>query len=121
MNPIVGKAWLAALRSGHYKQARGRLANGELTQFCCLGVLCDLHRKETNGEWVLDICGDNTYLGNTGSLPFTVSEWAGLIENSSVSNPVVEFNDRELDLAYLNDSGNTFKEIADTIEDQLIK
>lgn len=31
--------WIAALRSGKYKQTRGRLQDGD--GFCCLGVLCD--------------------------------------------------------------------------------
>jgi hypothetical protein len=40
MNPELKQKWLAALRSGEYKQARGYLK----TEFgyCCLGVLCDV-------------------------------------------------------------------------------
>ena len=33
--------WLAALRSGHYQQAKGALRKGDLG-FCCLGVLADV-------------------------------------------------------------------------------
>lgn len=39
MNAEIKAKWLAALRSGRYSQARGRLFNG--AAFCCLGVLCD--------------------------------------------------------------------------------
>lgn len=38
------KKWIAALRSGKYKQTRealARMEDGE-KKFCCLGVLCDL-------------------------------------------------------------------------------
>lgn len=31
--------WVKALRSGKYKQGRGRLYNPETASFCCLGVL----------------------------------------------------------------------------------
>jgi hypothetical protein len=40
MNPEVKAAWIAALRSGKYKQGRQALRVGDF--FCCLGVLCDV-------------------------------------------------------------------------------
>ena len=41
MNPEIKDRWVAALRSGEYKQGTGRLRRVNDT-FCCLGVLCDL-------------------------------------------------------------------------------
>lgn len=43
--------WVAALRSGEYKQGFGELkANNN--SFCCLGVLCDIVVKETDSiKW----------------------------------------------------------------------
>lgn len=40
MSPELKAKWVAALRSGEYKQGREVLRNGD--QFCCLGVLCDI-------------------------------------------------------------------------------
>lgn len=43
------RKWVAALRSGNYKQGKGRLRtsgeNGKQDEFCCLGVWCDLRSK----------------------------------------------------------------------------
>ena len=76
MNPRIKAEWLDALRSGEYKQANGALheidpATGAAS-FCCLGVLCDLHRKETKwGEWIKDGREESqfTYLGGESVLP----------------------------------------------------
>lgn len=61
MNPDVKVKWIAALRSGDYKQTHGALRdeNG----YCCLGVLCDVAAKEGKGKW-----------HNSSSDPFT-PEW----------------------------------------------
>lgn len=45
MNPEVKTKWLAALRSGNYKQGRMALKRGVgdgTADYCCLGVLCDI-------------------------------------------------------------------------------
>ena len=49
MNPTIKAQWLEALRSGEYKQGREylRQSNKDTVLYCCLGVLCDLHRKAT--------------------------------------------------------------------------
>lgn len=59
--------WVAALRSGKYKQGRGSLQTGE-GEFCCLGVLCEIspavkHRVKAAGqEATLGVVG-YTYAG----------------------------------------------------------
>ena len=48
MNKEVKQQWVAALRSGEYKQGKNALRRqyeGEDAEFCCLGVLCDLAVK----------------------------------------------------------------------------
>ncbi len=47
MNDAV-KAWVAALRSGDYKQTTGQLNKTVLDEqrFCCLGVLCDIQGRK---------------------------------------------------------------------------
>ena len=111
MNEDVKKRWVKALRSGEYDQGTGGLKEDG---FCCLGVLCDLHRKETGGEWnMLGLIG--VYLGEQNFLPNAVMEWAGL----TVIDPVVKHNDYMDNLSTINDSGADFNTIADLIEAQL--
>ena len=111
MNPQIKQKWVSALRSGEYQQGRNylRTDNG----FCCLGVLCDLYIKENQLEWDLTNNGHNDYMFQdmVGCLPVSVKEWADL------DNPHV--NVGESTLVRLNDSGSTFEQIADVIEEQL--
>lgn len=51
MNTENMKAWVAALRSGEYKQGRSCLRSADGT-FCCLGVAGDLYAKVHNVEWI---------------------------------------------------------------------
>lgn len=50
MNSDIKKLWIAALLSGEYTQGRKVLRGADDT-YCCLGVLCDLHRKAVGGKW----------------------------------------------------------------------
>ncbi len=47
MNKAAKKQWIAALRSGEYKQGFGAMHRDDGT-FCPLGVLCDI---EIDGDW----------------------------------------------------------------------
>ena len=53
MNPEIKKQWVAALRSGEYRQGQGSLCAEGFDGFgyCCLGVLVD---TVFDGDWVLD-------------------------------------------------------------------
>jgi len=108
MNPEIKQKWIAALRSGEYKQGIGALHYDGL--FCCLGVLCDLHCKETNGEWKGE-GKSQTYLNEQDILPSEVFHWAEL----GLKSPFVSTGQ----LAKLNDMGKTFETIADLIEKDL--
>jgi hypothetical protein len=125
------KVWVAALRSGEYKQGRNRLRNEDDT-FCCLGVACDLAIKAglenlqwggpntaDPGGWVrsyrIEILDDlGMRFGGTMYLPTLVRDWLGLQHQAG------EFEELETgtvkSLAALNDKGYTFEEIADLIE-----
>jgi hypothetical protein len=112
MNPQIKQKWVSALRSGDYKQGQNflRTDNG----FCCLGVLCDLYIKENNVEWELVNNGNYyEFQYKVAALPLSVIEWSGV----EGYNPLV--NDEIGTLSELNDSGSTFEQIADVIEDQL--
>lgn len=115
MKPEIKARWVAALRSGEYKQGTDRLKtpNGE---FCCLGVLCDLYHKEkTAGIW------DGS--GNLDGIQLPAScvmDWAGLLSDNpdvlayGVSGPLSAHNDGDYSHGPL-----PFSEIADAIEAQL--
>lgn len=105
------EAWLVALRSGDYKQGKGRLRIGD--EFCCLGVACDLAEKaglitsvKVPGTVNLDIY---EYRGDTALLPPIVMEWLGVPN----ANPLLSSGDN---VANLNDDRVPFAVIADLIE-----
>mgnify|MGYP001565590633 CR=1 FL=1 len=116
MNKKVKKLWVKALRSGKYKQGIGNLRCGD--EFCCLGVLCDLHRKLVRKKSV-DIWGVScsahgySYYNEDCSLPKLVTEWAGL---TGKPNPCIN----GISLIRYNDKMNyNFNKIADLIEENL--
>lgn len=115
MNEEIKKQWADALRSGKYQQGRGWLRVKD--SFCCLGVLCDLHAKATNGAWtVLGQSYVATYKEAATSLPGTVVQWVGW----DAGMPNVEYQTEMRSLISLNDAlGLSFTEIAEIIEDQL--
>lgn len=111
MDPVIKAKWVAALRSGEYNQDDGELRSRD--GFCCLGVLCDLHSRETGTEWGTDTLGNPTYGGRRGHPPWFVDEWA------KFATIRVQIGGKTQDLDYHNDNGRTFLEIAQAIEDQL--
>lgn len=122
MREDIEQQWVAALRSGEYKQGTGRLRYEEEGEqyFCCLGVLCELHRKATGaGIWL----GDGYSAGNdheTTVPPDAVVWWAGIGDDNPViddeNNTLAEYNDGS-DFADIRQ--HTFAEIADLIEQRL--
>lgn len=115
---------VAALRSGEYKQARGALRVND--RYCCLGVLCDVYRKETGiEEWVKiptqHMAGTAyQFLDIVGVLPVEVMKWLGWSEtNPTVSHPILGSKHT---LAHLNDGHKlSFSEIADVIEQNFLQ
>jgi hypothetical protein len=115
MNPEIKAKWVAALRSGNYDQSTEYLqtANG----YCCLGVLCEIYRNEKGGDWKQE---EKCISFNESSQvpPNYVSEWAGIYLSEQRIIEVTIGEERESVAAH-NDSGKTFAEIADAIEEQL--
>lgn len=113
MKKKIAEKWVAALRSGEYKQGTKYLRSGD--KFCCLGVLCDLAVKENIiTDPVKKAINNSIYEydhSDAGIASYSVREWSGLRDCMGMydhSNP--------MGLAELNDSGKTFAEIADIIE-----
>ncbi len=113
MKARIKKLWVDALRSGEFKQGEGCLKDDD--KFCCLGVLCELYRREEGCEWGTSgrlILSNHD--GGAYYLPPVVQAWAGLSED----NPRVN-SAKGAHLAVVNDCGGTFPEIAGLIEEQL--
>lgn len=104
MNPQVKRDWIAALRSGDYKQGRHVLRRG--SQFCCLGVLCNLH-AQAHPEIAAKQTDPGMYMGKSQMPPNEVLEWAGLSL----------YDARQL--ASKNDFGQTFDSISYFIDARL--
>jgi hypothetical protein len=113
MRKEIAEMWAAALRSDEYTQTTELLRDD--TGHCCLGVLCDLHRRRTgDGEWSGSsyISAGSTDSGSETILPECVSEWAGC-QSDPMDSETGEFFTRLND--YLDYS---FVQLADLIEDQ---
>ena len=83
MDAAVKELWVAALESGDYVQGTGMLKN-TCGGFCCLGVLCELYRREVGGGWRLEEENDLVVFADTDGgtdyevCPDGVASWAGL-------------------------------------------
>ena len=136
MRKEIAEQWVQALRSGQYKQTTTRLKNAE-GGCCCLGVLCTLAPKsvgefnDLSFEWVETVVEDNDgeypcephevrrdhY--EDSELPTPVMTWAGVSDScGTIGNEFFRGRDGKeyQSLAELNDSGMSFAEIADIIE-----
>lgn len=96
MNAELKAKWVAALRSGDYKQTTGVLRLGDA--FCCLGVLC-----EVAGVPAVE----GGYRFSDGFVNFCILSGSMAKEVGQQSASV---------LVDLNDNGKPFTDIADWIE-----
>ena len=107
MDKRVLDLWLTELRSGKYKQGTRRLKHGD--EYCCLGILCEVHAKETGQSF----SEDDSYLGDLRVLPSKVMEWSGI--SDSEGGHILIHNKEHLLTAH-NDAGVSFNVIADALE-----
>lgn len=109
--PLI-QDWLAALRSGQYKQGRHLLntmtATGAI-EYCCLGVLCDVANKKHG----IPLTKKNGRIAG-GSLVDQKAVWkASHLADAGNLKPLSEYTS----LTDLNDTEKaTFNQIADYIE-----
>jgi hypothetical protein len=112
VRPEVRTAWVAALRSGEFTRTTGKLTrvdggpNGAPVGHCCLGVLCELARRDGVPLLVSDdrALGVRRYDGVDDLLPVAVRAWAELNEpDPSVDVSVVADVTDDVDL--LDDIG----------------
>lgn len=92
------KKWVAALRSGEYKQTTNRLYDGDIDAYCCLGVACAISEL----PWSKDL----------SLLPDSIMNWLGLTSSHG---------HYEVDGWLVNDNDvykKGFNQIADIIESE---
>ena len=118
------KKWVAALRSGTYSQGTGFLCRNDA--YCCLGVACEVAAipsrkydptcvgsyKTFEGMRVgIELESYQEMLGIKDALgSFIVNEVAAKITGAQIG--------KTTHLAFLNDHGCTFDQIADIIESE---
>lgn len=126
MNPEIKDEWITALESGEYRQESTYLHTPD--GYCVLGVLGDIAVRHGVAKWEpLEEaagcpCGgcdartftyfslranDESHEGQSGHLPASVREWAGL----TVEDERALWED--------NDEGMTFPHLAITIKEHL--
>lgn len=116
MKSEIKAKWVTALRSGEYTQGRGQLRTND-NKFCCLGVLCDIHSRETETPWTETdhILYDWSYRAEDLVLPEAVVKWAGL----ESGNPALVNGDCSQHNDGAGVCSKSFSEIADLIEANL--
>ena len=107
------RKWIAALRSGSYKQGHYCLRT-KVDSFCCLGVLCDLYSSD---GWKKSDLNEYYY---TGSLDFSASGIHNIIPPEEAMSQAGISPEEAGELIGMNDlESRSFKEIADFIEGTL--
>lgn len=120
--PLPGKnTWVAALRSGEYKQADGYLMLDDEEDgkycYCCLGVLSKLQGRLNEYGYDVD---DNEEDGQNTSLAESNPLYDKLLDVGRFPlgiNILIQGKEKPFDnLADCNDSGLNFTQIADIID-----
>ncbi len=112
MKKEIADQWVAALRSGKYKQGHFCLRSSD-NEYCCLGVLTDLLAPEAWSKTPNE--SKYSALGTPHYLPVNLMTACGMYhERAKV--PFEFIDDRFPTLAELNDAGLTFSQIADLID-----
>lgn len=113
MKKRIAKLWVKALKSGKYKKGRGQLRD-YMGQFCCLGVLCDLH-AQAHPEIAATQTNPEVYLKEDAFLPQEVMDWAGMktFNGLFLRGITKSLTDS---LAGINDLTDTFEPAAKAIE-----
>ncbi len=113
MNKEIKKKWIAALRSGKYKQGTDylKIKGVRGTSYCCLGVLSQLAVKEK-------VCSEKIAFDDRGTLCEDVMVWAELDDDNPElgKHSAAQYNDGCSDFGVKKCS---FEEIANKIQRHL--
>lgn len=121
MNADVAKQWVAALRSGKYRQNIGSLRSPCGTKYCVLGVLADVLDPNS---WTRTLSHDWAHDHMTTQLGLDVSTFAGFTSTPLYGydggSPMIRLaGGYKTFLSSLNDHyGWSFAQLADLIENR---
>lgn len=120
--------WIKALESGKYKQAEGTLRETKRTgsdqrlshSFCCIGVACDLARKDGGPTWKDDNGNGirkgnvhdleyNYFMDHCGDFPPAMRKFLGITKEEQTK--LIDMNDEQK---------KSFKEIAKYIRTEIL-
>jgi hypothetical protein len=122
MNKEIKQRWCKALKAGNYIQTSGTYL-ADNSGYDALGLLCDLYILDTdNNFWLYNMITHRYELdGQDNVLPLAVADWAGIPQTPLIDRFVVPviWEGKMTNIAKLNDSGMTFKQLADIIEQKL--
>lgn len=130
LEPAAKNEWLKALRSGNYQQATHVLCRlrDDQYSYCCLGVLANYNDIPFLDDDVVTIDRGED---NSRIMGFNGYEAETMLPDDWFTKFIVDLNDRDKDklerethdlqahLADMNDTGKSFSEIADWIEENL--
>jgi hypothetical protein len=109
--------WVAALKSGEFKQTHSRLHDGK--GYCALGVLAAL--AMLNGQCTYSPKKES-FDGRWQTLSFNIMKWADIAQfddeflEKGAGKVKFMYKGKRTSIGDLNDSGVGFKELADIIE-----
>ena len=125
MKPEIAELWATELETGRHEQTKEVLNDG--TGKCCLGVLCELAIQAGVPIGVYEVWHEfrdgsasmvKAYDTESTIPPMEVLKWAGfqLERNLNQANGTFTYDTGDrANLAFLNDNGMTFTEIAAVI------
>lgn len=109
MKKDIAVQWVAALRSGQYKQGKGKLRDKH-DNYCCLGVLCDI----LGVEWFKNDIECNYSTSKDSRATKFLPE--SIVEESGMRTTAGKYDYANDSLVAKNDNSVAFSEIADIIE-----
>lgn len=110
MKKSIAKIWVAALRSGEFKQGKNVLHDISTNTHCCLGVLSDIAFVKGVCDYSVNNYNNAVYDEHDNDLLCdSVREWSGLKTDNGYTE-----NNRKL--CVMNDNGDSFETIANFIE-----
>lgn len=107
------KEWVAALRSGKYKQGKYALKNKK-DEYCCLGVACEVAgikaSEYPDEDTIYQFDGMIEHLDESTLNYFGIADYGFYNQNNNIqNNSLIKLNDTE---------GYNFDQIADVIESE---
>lgn len=116
MDKNVKLKWLEALKSGEYQKGTGYLRDKE-DKFCCLGVLCNLLKDESDYDWNTADVADKVYCFTPNNGMADSFNWWGV--PLQIRQKIYFTKEHETELVSLNDNHPTWDEVIEYIEKEL--